>query len=59
MTDPLEGVIDAYLYEGTSMVYKETERRPDLVEKGYTETPIFYRKRSPTDPLQLSETQHD
>ena len=46
MTDPLEGVIDAYLYEGTSMVYKETERRPDLVEKGYTETPIFYRKRS-------------
>lgn len=38
---------DAWLYEGEVMVYKKDHRCPDLVQHGFTETPLFYNRGTP------------
>jgi hypothetical protein len=42
---------DAYLYESKSMVYKEEAPRPELVERGFTETPLFYPRKDATTKM--------
>lgn len=41
---------DAWLYEGETMVYKKDHRCLDLVEQGFVETPLFYKRAHMADP---------
>ena len=35
---------DAWLYENATMLFKRRHRDMHLIDLGYTETPIFYRR---------------
>ena len=51
MSAPQPGTPDAWLYEGQTSVVKHSKRHPELVERGFSETPLFYGRNTTTrDP---------